>query len=671
MHRESRSRAEVQERDGNMDNYANRDFIDGYLRKIQECKGTDSHYTTKHLEGNAINFYGPGTNPVRTVAMWSLYIAASDPEGMQARVQQEIDSVVGRRRTPAWEDRVNMPYTKASILETMRWRTPTPLSLQRAAASDTTIGGYHIPAGTLVVPNMWSLNNNPKEWTNPSRFDPTRFLTADSKKVDEKPLSFIPFSVGRRACPGEALSLIEVFLYLTTVLQKFKVLPEEGKTVCLDVKHGLLSLSLRAADLKLLQADKEGGFVLAPTTVYKEKADAAVTENFQVANVKPSKVKATASKLCEEAGLQKLASSVRAARGVNLSVFFSAKTHKPEVPFRVIVSEQGTWQRLVGRYLQRSLSVLPVEDPCLIRKPQIVSEFLQQECPSEVSFFSVDVKDLYYSLPLDQVYAEGETKRNVGGQTRNPDSAHSYIAKSSTGPRDRTHNLDYDEEILSPAWRSMLDMAGFNKLRLGCKDVVALNDLESIREGLSNPDLLYRPGRFHLSLPGDKSFLHNSRFLSTVDFLPAIRAIATYIPNTKTYITNNLFNDFTQLVSAGRDTVIGGYRIPAGTLVVPNLWSLHNDPAHWVDPSKYDPTRFLNADGTMVNEKPQAFAPFSLGRRACPGESLALMEIFLYVTIVLQKFKVLPEQGATLSLDVQLVLVAAPNDEQGLRFIPR
>ncbi|KAH8026769.1 hypothetical protein HPB51_024318 [Rhipicephalus microplus] len=158
--------------------------------------------------------------------------------------------------------------------------------------------------------------------------------------------------------------------------------------------------------LKLLQADKEGGFVLAPTTVYKEKADAAVTENFQVANVKPSKVKATASKLCEEAGLHKLASSVRAARGVNLSVFFSAKTHKPEVPFRVIVSEQGTWQRLVGRYLQRSLSVLPVEDPCLIRKPQIVSEFLQQECPSEVSFFSVDVKDLYYSLPMDQVCAE-------------------------------------------------------------------------------------------------------------------------------------------------------------------------------------------------------------------------------------------------------------------------
>ncbi|KAL1419508.1 hypothetical protein MTO96_025414 [Rhipicephalus appendiculatus] len=127
-----RVRAEVKKRDGNMENYADRDFIDGYLRKIQENKETNSHYTTKYLEGNALNFYGAGTYSVRTVSLWSLYIAASDPEGMQARVQEEIDSVVGRQRTPAWEDRVNMPYTMASILETMRWRTPTPFNLHRA-----------------------------------------------------------------------------------------------------------------------------------------------------------------------------------------------------------------------------------------------------------------------------------------------------------------------------------------------------------------------------------------------------------------------------------------------------------------------------------------------------------------------------------------------------------
>lgn len=86
----------------------------------------------------------------------------------------------------------------------------------------------------------------------------------------------------------------------------------------------------------------KGGFVLAPTVIYEEKAGAAVTSNFQITIVKPSKVKATATKLFEDAGLQKLASLVLSAKGLNLLMLFSAKTHKPEVPFRVTVLEQGT-----------------------------------------------------------------------------------------------------------------------------------------------------------------------------------------------------------------------------------------------------------------------------------------------------------------------------------------
>ncbi|KAH6937194.1 hypothetical protein HPB50_025840 [Hyalomma asiaticum] len=237
-----RVRVAVKERCGNMEHYAERDFIDGYLRKIQENNGTTPHYTLEHLEGNAINFFGPSTNLVRTVILWNLYIAASDPEGMQARLQGEIDSALGRQRMPMWEDRLHMPYTMAFILETLRWRSPTPLSLHRIARCDTVISGYHIPPGTLVVPNFWSLNNDPKEWNNPSQFDPTHFLTDNGTKVDEKPSAFVPFSVGRRACPGETLALMEVFLYVTTVLQKFRVLPEEGKTLCLDGQHALLLL---------------------------------------------------------------------------------------------------------------------------------------------------------------------------------------------------------------------------------------------------------------------------------------------------------------------------------------------------------------------------------------------------------------------------------------------
>lgn len=236
-------RVAVKDHEENMDQYAERDFIDGYLRKMKQNKGSNSHYTMKYLEGNAINFFGPATNPVRTMILWNLYVAASDPDGQQARIQREIDIAVGRHRLPEWKDRLNMPYAMASVLETLRWRTSSPFSLHRAAGRDTVIGGYHIPAGTLILPNMWSLDNDSTIWRNPSEFDPTRFLSADGKEVDEKQLAFIPFSVGRRACPGETLALMEIFLYVTTVLQKFVVLPEEGKKISLEIEPALLTVA--------------------------------------------------------------------------------------------------------------------------------------------------------------------------------------------------------------------------------------------------------------------------------------------------------------------------------------------------------------------------------------------------------------------------------------------
>ncbi|KAK8756659.1 hypothetical protein V5799_000640 [Amblyomma americanum] len=234
-------RNEVKEREGNMELYMERDFIDGYLRKMEENKGAKSHYSLRYLEGTAVNLYGASTNTVRSTILWNLYISANDPAGQQRKLQHEIDSVVGSQRAPRWEDRHQMPFTMASIFETLRWRTMAPISIHRAAGRDTVIGGYDVPAGTLVVPNLWSIHNDPEHWCNPSEYNPTRFLNEDGTKVEDKPQAFVPFSLGRRACPGESLALMEIFLYLTTILQKFSVLPEEGRTVSLDVQHVLIS----------------------------------------------------------------------------------------------------------------------------------------------------------------------------------------------------------------------------------------------------------------------------------------------------------------------------------------------------------------------------------------------------------------------------------------------
>lgn len=235
-------RTEIKNREQIMDECKDRDFIDGYLRKIQENNGSGSHYNLDVLEGNTFNFYSASTNTVRTAILWNLYIVASDPDGHQARIQSEIDAVVGKLRAPAWDDRLRMPFTMASILEALRWRTVSPIGISRAVARDTVICGYDVPAGTVVVANFWSLHYDPAYWHSPSKYDPSRFLTADGTEVKEKPMAFLPFSMGRRGCPGEGLAMMEIFLYVTTVLQKFRVLPEEGRAISLDGYDALLNV---------------------------------------------------------------------------------------------------------------------------------------------------------------------------------------------------------------------------------------------------------------------------------------------------------------------------------------------------------------------------------------------------------------------------------------------
>ncbi|XP_007939911.1 cytochrome P450 2D17-like [Orycteropus afer afer] len=85
-----------------------------------------------------------------------------------------------------------------------------------------------------------------------------------------------------------------------------------------------------------------------------------------------------------------------------------------------------------------------------------------------------------------------------------------------------------------------------------------------------------------------------------------------------------------------RDTEVQGFLIPKGTTLIINLSSLLKDEAVWEQPFRFHPEHFLDAQGRFV--KPEAFMPFSAGRRLCLGEPLARMELFLFFTCLLQRF---------------------------------
>lgn len=86
-------------------------------------------------------------------------------------------------------------------------------------------------------------------------------------------------------------------------------------------------------------------------------------------------------------------------------MFFTAKTHKDECPFRVVVTEKGSWQGAMSRYLFRNLSNLLLDDPFSIANSDTLVHYLKDNATTRHSGFSLDVEDLFYSIPHNSLFA--------------------------------------------------------------------------------------------------------------------------------------------------------------------------------------------------------------------------------------------------------------------------
>uniref|UniRef100_UPI0037E8B35C cytochrome P450 2J6-like n=1 Tax=Semicossyphus pulcher TaxID=241346 RepID=UPI0037E8B35C len=100
---------------------------------------------------------------------------------------------------------------------------------------------------------------------------------------------------------------------------------------------------------------------------------------------------------------------------------------------------------------------------------------------------------------------------------------------------------------------------------------------------------------------------------------------------------------------ASKDTILGGYFIPKGTALIPSLTSVLFDKTEWETPDRFNPGHFLTSEGKFV--KREALLPFSAGKRVCLGESLAKMELFLFLVGLLQKFSFSVPDGVELSTE--------------------
>ncbi|XP_022083237.1 cytochrome P450 2J1-like [Acanthaster planci] len=204
-----------------------RDLMDVYLRemKSKEERNIPTNLSVLNLVIVVSDLFVAGTETTASTLRWGLLFMMLHPE-IQGRVQIELDSVVGRERLPQMSDRRNLPYTEAVILELQRRGNIVPLGLPHKAAEDTTLAGYTVPKGSLVVANHWALNIDPELFPDPWDFNPERFLNEDGEVT--KPEELIPFSTGRRICLGEQLAKMELFIFFTHLLHQFTFRKPEG-----------------------------------------------------------------------------------------------------------------------------------------------------------------------------------------------------------------------------------------------------------------------------------------------------------------------------------------------------------------------------------------------------------------------------------------------------------
>ncbi|XP_061173512.1 cytochrome P450 2C28-like [Saccostrea echinata] len=229
-----------------------RDFIDVYLKKM---KSEESNPNTTFDDAQLIKLLGDlfvaGTETTSTALRWFAVFMIRNPE-VQEKMRKEINDVIGNTRYPTINDRPNLPYTEAVLHEVLRIGCIVPLSVPHGLKTDLKYKEFIIPKDVILIPNLYFVLFDPGVFEDPEVFRPQRFLDDEGKLINTDKV--LTFSVGRRVCLGESLARMELFLFTSSMVQRFKILPADPKQIpplkgVLGVTYGPKDVLLKATSV--------------------------------------------------------------------------------------------------------------------------------------------------------------------------------------------------------------------------------------------------------------------------------------------------------------------------------------------------------------------------------------------------------------------------------------
>ncbi len=151
-----------------------------------------------------------------------------------AKVQAELDSVIGDARMPEVSDTPHLPVLRAFLAECLRWQPPIPSGIPHQVDRDDVFEGYFIPKGACVHPLEWAFSRDSEKYPEPEAFNPQRWLDPGFPKTYREPLTRYPtivggswFGWGRRYCMGQELTMQEAVVGCGSLAWAFDIKRKE------------------------------------------------------------------------------------------------------------------------------------------------------------------------------------------------------------------------------------------------------------------------------------------------------------------------------------------------------------------------------------------------------------------------------------------------------------
>ncbi|XP_077017501.1 steroid 21-hydroxylase isoform X2 [Tamandua tetradactyla] len=203
-----------------------RDMMDYMLQGVWKQRGKEGfgQLLEGHVHMAVVDLFIGGTETTAITLSWTLAFLLHHPEILQ-RLQEELDRELGPQASESrvpYKDRARLPLLNATITEVLRLRPVVPLALPHRTTRPSSISGYDIPEGTVVIANLQGAHLDDMVWEEPHEFRPDRFLEPGAGPGQ------LAFGCGARVCLGEPLARLELFVVLAQVLRDFALLPPAG-----------------------------------------------------------------------------------------------------------------------------------------------------------------------------------------------------------------------------------------------------------------------------------------------------------------------------------------------------------------------------------------------------------------------------------------------------------